>query len=66
MSPPKEKVLLREEQGPKEKALLEKNREFGVQLWEFSNVKVGERASTLKRRPPSYIIFQAFPNHATV
>lgn len=42
---------------PKEKAVLEKNREFGAELQEFSNLEVGERGRILKRRSPSYIVF---------
>lgn len=50
---------------PKEKALLEKNRKFGVELQEFSNLE-WRKGNTLKKIPSSYNIFQAFANHAVV
>lgn len=45
---------------PKEKAVLEKNGGFGVELREFSNLEVGERGRILKRGPPNYSIFPGF------
>lgn len=42
---------------PKRKAVLEKNRGFGVELGEFSNLEADKRGRIMKRRHPSYNIF---------
>lgn len=34
-----------------------KNRGFGVELWEFSNLEADRRGRIMKRRHPSYNIF---------